>query len=176
MAELTQEALNKDGGELIGDSPVMQKLQREISLVAPSDYAILIEGETGVGKELIARTLHSRSNRSQGPLVYVNCAAIPENLVESELFGHVKGRLPARTVTGWVNSVWRTAARCFLMKSASCRWQPRASCCGRCKVRRFSQWGRTVLPMWMFGCWPRRTGCWRKRWLNSASGRICITG
>lgn len=91
VAELTQEALNKDGGELIGDSNAMQKLQREITLVAPSDYAILIEGETGVGKELIARTLHSRSNRSQGPLVYVNCAAIPENLVESELFGHVKG-------------------------------------------------------------------------------------
>ncbi|MBR9828813.1 MAG: nitric oxide reductase transcriptional regulator NorR [Oceanospirillales bacterium] len=91
IQELTQLALTKDGGELIGESPVMQSLKRELALVAPSDFAILIEGETGVGKELVARTLHGLSQRSKGPLVYVNCAAIPENLVESELFGHVKG-------------------------------------------------------------------------------------
>ena len=91
ITELTREALTKDGGELIGDSSEMQQLKRELALVAPSDYAILIEGETGVGKELVARTLHEQSNRADGPLVYVNCAAIPENLIESELFGHVKG-------------------------------------------------------------------------------------
>lgn len=89
--ELTREALTKDGGELIGDSPVMQKLKQELALVAPSDFAILIEGETGVGKELVARTLHGLSQRAKEPLVYVNCAAIPENLVESELFGHIRG-------------------------------------------------------------------------------------
>jgi anaerobic nitric oxide reductase transcription regulator len=91
VTELTSEALHKDGGELIGSSPEMQKLKREISLVAPSDYTVLIEGETGVGKELVARTLHRESMRSDKALVYVNCAAIPETLVESELFGHVKG-------------------------------------------------------------------------------------
>ena len=91
VAELTNEALVKDGGELIGDSPVMLKLKREIDMVAVSGFSILIEGETGVGKELVARTLHRQSARSEGPLVYVNCAALPENLIESELFGHVKG-------------------------------------------------------------------------------------
>lgn len=91
ISELTREALTKDGGELIGESFVMEKLKQELALVAPSDYAILIEGETGVGKELVARTLHEQSQRANGPLVYVNCAAIPENLVESELFGHIKG-------------------------------------------------------------------------------------
>lgn len=91
VAELTREALTKDGGELIGDSPAMNKLKHEISLSAPSDFTILIEGETGTGKELVARTLHMQSNRATGPLVYVNCAALPENLIESELFGHVKG-------------------------------------------------------------------------------------
>lgn len=91
VAELTQEALTKDGGELIGDSSVMRKLKREIDVVAASDFSVLIEGETGVGKELVARTLHRQSNRKQGPMVYVNCAALSENLVESELFGHVKG-------------------------------------------------------------------------------------
>lgn len=91
VAELTSEALTKDGGELIGSSQAMEQLKREIALVAPSDYTVLIQGETGVGKELVARTLHQQSQRALQALVYVNCAALPENLVESELFGHVKG-------------------------------------------------------------------------------------
>ena len=91
VAELTHEALIKDGGELIGDSASMRKLKQEIEMVAASNFSILIEGETGVGKELVARTLHRQSSRRDGPLVYVNCAALPENLIESELFGHVKG-------------------------------------------------------------------------------------
>ena len=91
VTALTQEALTKDGGELIGESVAMQKLKREISVVAASDFSVLIEGETGVGKELVARTLHLESNRKKGPMVYVNCAALSENLIESELFGHTKG-------------------------------------------------------------------------------------
>lgn len=91
VAELTEEALMRDGGELIGQSSIMNKLKQEIDIVAASDFNILIYGETGVGKELVARTLHQKSFRSNGPLVYVNCAALPENLIESELFGHVKG-------------------------------------------------------------------------------------
>ena len=105
VAELTHEALIKDGGELIGESPSMLKLKQEIEMVATSNFSILIEGETGVGKELVARTLHRQSRRSQGPLVYVNCAALPENLIESELFGHVKGAFTGaeRTRTGKFN-------------------------------------------------------------------------
>lgn len=91
VEELTQEALTKDGGELIGDSALMQRLKQEIQIVASSGFTALIQGETGVGKELVARTIHHQSGRSNGPLVYVNCAALPENLIESELFGHVKG-------------------------------------------------------------------------------------
>lgn len=91
VAELTQQAWQRDGGELIGDSVVMQQLKQELVSVAASDYNILIYGETGVGKELVARTLHHKSSRQHGPMVYVNCAALPESLIESELFGHVKG-------------------------------------------------------------------------------------
>ncbi len=91
VAELTQQAWQRDGGELIGDSVVMQQLKHELVSVAASDYNILIYGETGVGKELVAQTLHHKSSRQHGPMVYVNCAALPENLIESELFGHVKG-------------------------------------------------------------------------------------
>ena len=77
--------------ELIGQSDAMLRLRKEINLVAPSDFTVLIQGETGTGKELVAHNLHMASHRNQAPIIYVNCAALPENLIESELFGHAKG-------------------------------------------------------------------------------------
>lgn len=77
--------------EMIGDSTPMQKIRDTIEKVAPTEARILITGENGVGKELVARWVHEKSNRSSGPLVEVNCAAIPTELIESELFGHEKG-------------------------------------------------------------------------------------
>ncbi len=93
LQELTREALTREGGggELIGQSQAMQALKSDINLVANSDYTVLIEGETGVGKELVARKLHQLSHRSDKPLVHLNCASLPESLAESELFGHSKG-------------------------------------------------------------------------------------
>ncbi|MDE1347273.1 nitric oxide reductase transcriptional regulator NorR [Vibrio aestuarianus] len=89
--ELNEEVWDRDGGEIIGSSTAMQIMKADLEVVAPSNFNILIHGETGVGKELVARTIHHLSSRKRQPLIYVNCAAIPENLVESELFGHVKG-------------------------------------------------------------------------------------
>lgn len=77
--------------EMIGNSPVMQALKNEILTVAGSDLAVLIQGETGVGKELVAQALHRMSVRASRALVVINCAAFPDQLIESELFGHVKG-------------------------------------------------------------------------------------
>ena len=79
------------GVQLIGHSSAMQNLQREIATVAASDLAVLITGETGVGKELVAQALHAQSLRADRPFVSINCAALPDTLVESELFGHVRG-------------------------------------------------------------------------------------
>jgi len=76
---------------IVTRSPRMEQLLGEARLIAQSDAAVLIHGESGTGKELLARALHASSARAQQPLVAVNCGAIPENLVESELFGHVKG-------------------------------------------------------------------------------------
>ncbi|WPP00930.1 nitric oxide reductase transcriptional regulator NorR [Pseudomonas sp. HR96] len=76
---------------MIGQSAAFKQLLSEIELVAPSDLTVLITGETGVGKELVARHLHEHSARAGKPMISVNCAALPEHLVESELFGHVKG-------------------------------------------------------------------------------------
>ncbi|MEZ6014181.1 MAG: sigma-54 dependent transcriptional regulator [Planctomycetota bacterium] len=77
--------------ELIGASPAMRALDAQIQQVADSDASVLVTGENGVGKEVVARNLHYRGARASGPFVTVNCAAIPAELVESELFGHVKG-------------------------------------------------------------------------------------
>ncbi|HLX08660.1 MAG TPA: sigma-54 dependent transcriptional regulator [Thermoanaerobaculia bacterium] len=76
---------------LLGGSPPMQRLKAELATAARSESRILILGENGTGKELVARQVHRLSGRSQGPFVEVNCAAIPEDLIESELFGHVRG-------------------------------------------------------------------------------------
>jgi DNA-binding NtrC family response regulator len=82
----------EDGyGELIGRAPAMRALYRTIDKVAGTDATVLVAGESGTGKELVARTLHRFSRRADGPFVAVNCAAIPESLIESELFGHEKG-------------------------------------------------------------------------------------
>ncbi len=77
--------------ELIGQCPAIQALRQELMLIADSELSVLILGETGVGKELVARELHALSRRRERPMVHVNCAALPESLAESELFGHVKG-------------------------------------------------------------------------------------
>ncbi len=76
---------------LIGNCPEIVEVMRKVGKVATTDVSVLITGETGTGKELIAKELHRLSNRAKGPFVTINCGAIPENLLESELFGHVKG-------------------------------------------------------------------------------------
>ena len=80
---------------LIGDSVPLRALRQQIAIMAPTNGRVLIYGESGVGKELVARALHAQSERRQGPFVELNCAAIPEELIESELFGHVQGALAA---------------------------------------------------------------------------------
>lgn len=77
--------------EMIGDSEGMVKIKETIEKVAPTDARVLITGENGSGKELVARWIHAKSSRNEGPLIEVNCAAIPSELIESELFGHEKG-------------------------------------------------------------------------------------
>ncbi len=88
--ELMLEA-RQQRGEMIGFSQPMQTLKQNIKLVAPSDLVVLLCGETGTGKELAAHAVHTASPRANSPLVHVNCAALPDNIAESELFGHVKG-------------------------------------------------------------------------------------
>ena len=78
-------------GRMVGESHIMRQLREQVAMAAPTNGRVLIFGENGTGKELVARTVHALSRRRNQPFVEVNCAAIPEELIESELFGHVKG-------------------------------------------------------------------------------------
>ena len=77
--------------QMVGESYVLRQLLEQVAMAAPTNGRVLIHGENGTGKELVARTIHMRSRRAKGPFIEVNCAAIPEELIESELFGHMKG-------------------------------------------------------------------------------------
>lgn len=94
-------------GELVGSSTAMQTVKDTIAKVAPTDSVVLIEGESGTGKELIAAAIHRWSARRKGPFVPVNCAAIPAELMESELFGHIKGAFSSATTDS--RGLFRTA-------------------------------------------------------------------
>ncbi|HEX3101755.1 MAG TPA: sigma 54-interacting transcriptional regulator, partial [Pyrinomonadaceae bacterium] len=82
---------------MVGESVAMRALRKQISIVAPTDGRVLISGESGTGKELVARAIHAQSKRKNAPFVEINSAAIPEELVESELFGHAKGAFSGAT-------------------------------------------------------------------------------
>jgi len=90
-SDLMRDIRMRQGTEIIGSSPLIEHLRREIELVARSDFTVLVLGETGVGKELVVQAIHAASVRRDGPMLYLNCAALPETLADSELFGHTKG-------------------------------------------------------------------------------------
>ncbi|MGI5863444.1 MAG: sigma 54-interacting transcriptional regulator [Myxococcales bacterium] len=98
-AELRKQLEEKRYGEIIGACDSMREVYRKIDKVAGTDISVLITGETGTGKELIARELHKRSSRARGPFITINCGAIPENLLESELFGHIRGAFTGAVAT-----------------------------------------------------------------------------
>jgi len=90
-AELAERLEQVRFGQIVGACPQMVEVYKRVEKVASTDITVLITGETGTGKELIAQEIHGRSPRAKAPFVTVNCGAIPENLIESELFGHIKG-------------------------------------------------------------------------------------
>ena len=91
VKELSRRLAGAGSSEMLGASPAMERTRKEIEAVADTELPVLILGETGVGKELAARAIHAGSRRREAPFIQVNCAALPEGVIESELFGHVKG-------------------------------------------------------------------------------------
>jgi formate hydrogenlyase transcriptional activator len=115
--------------EIIGESTALKNILKQVETVAPTDSTVLIQGETGTGKELIARAIHDISSRRGRTFVKINCAAIPTGLLESELFGHERGAF-----TGAI------APHFFWMKSAISRWSFSRNFFVCCRNRNLSAW------------------------------------
>ena len=116
--------------EMLGQASAMQDVFRAIGRLSQSNVTVMITGESGSGKELEARALHKHSPRTNGPFVAINTAAIPKDLLESELFGHERGAFTgAQTCVGAALSK-PMAARCFWMRLATCRLICKPACCG----------------------------------------------
>ncbi len=121
---------DRDGAApLIGSSDVMRGLRDRVERVAATDFTVLIEGESGVGKELVARQIHDLGRRRQGPFVAINCAALVETLIEAELFG-----IEERTATGVRGRRGKfehaDGGTLFLDEISIFRWRRKPSCCG----------------------------------------------
>jgi hypothetical protein len=125
-------------------SVAMRAIGATIDSIADTDATVLLRGESGVGKDLVARAIHARSARRHGPFVKVNCAAIPTGLLESELFGYEKGaftgalRTQARPLR-----VRAPRARSTWTKSATCRTSSRPSSCTSCRIFASRAWAAT---------------------------------
>ena len=170
---------------IFGNCPAMQRLFEHIEKVAPTDSTVLVLGETGTGKELVARSLHQQSRRADKTLVSVNCAAIPDTLIESELFGYEKGAFTGANAsrmglieaadggTLFLDEIGELPmeAQARLLRTATCRaWRPKA-CSGRicttgstycaCRCRRCGNAERTFCISRSGYCKCRR-GVWRK--------------
>ncbi len=125
---------------LIGRSPAMQEIYRILARLMGTDLTVMIYGESGTGKELVARALHDYGKRRKGPFVPVNMAAIPRELIESELFGHEKGAFTGATARARGDSSRPRAARCSSTRSATCRWRRRPGCCASCRRANTPRW------------------------------------
>src|SRR5262249_7013492 len=126
--------------EIVGTSAVLRRALMHAETVAPTDATVLICGETGTGKELIARAIHNLSPRLSKTFVKLNCAAIPTGLLEGELFGHEKGAFPGAIHNASGDSSLRTAGRSFWTRSARSPSISRRSSCVCCRSGSSSYW------------------------------------
>ena len=136
---------------MVGSSAAIQQVCGDIKRAAPTNATVLIRGESGVGKELVAREVHRLSARADEAYVEVNCAAIPEELIESELFGHEKGAFTGATERQIGKFERRTRARSSWTRSATCACAPRPRCCACSRRARSSGSARRRRSRWTCG-------------------------
>ena len=156
---------------LVGPSEAMHNVKQRIVKVARGMAPVLVRGESGTGKELVAQALHANSQRADGPLVAVNCGAIPENLLEAEFFGAKK--VPSQTGRGTFRR--RAAAHCFSTKLATCRCPCSRSCCGQSRNVSCGRWAPRWRTRWTYASSVQPTRICRPRCGRASSARTCIT-
>jgi len=144
------------GDEIIGSDFGLKAVMEMVRQVAPLDSPVLLLGETGTGKEVIANAIHYTSPRKDGPFIKVNCGAIPETLLDSELFGHEKGAFTGATSQRRGDSNGRIRGLFFWTRLENCRPRPRSGCCMSSKKRKSSAWEERGPSRWTsVSCRPR---------------------
>ena len=143
--------LDRDFGGVIGESSSLRDVLRAVETVAPTDATVLIRGETGTGKEMLARAIHNLSPRRDRTFVRLNLAALPASLIESELFG--TSEAPSRAPPAARSAAWNwpTAARCSSTRRVISRRKSSRSCCAPCRKRNSSAWAARARSGLTFG-------------------------
>ena len=160
---------------VIARCPPMQEVVKAVGRVADKDVTVLITGPTGTGKELIARALYQHSRRASGPFLAVNCAAIPENLLESELFGHEKGAFTGADRRRIGKFEQCNGGTLFLDEIGDMSPLTQSKLLRVLQEQRFKRSAATRPFKRTCACWRRRTSTWRRPWRRAVSARICIT-
>lgn len=168
-------AVSMESAQVICKDPAMENLLKLAKQVAPSTASVLITGESGTGKEVIAKYIHANSKRAGEPFIAVNCAAIPENLLESELFGYEKAPLPEPSHGASENSKKPTAERCCLMKSRKWTSGFRLNCCA--PFRNAKSTASAAKPPLTLTCafWQRQTAICTKPSKTKSFAKTCIS-
>ncbi len=170
----SQTSTEVNSGGLIGECTAMKKLFMQISKAAKSHLAVLIRGESGTGKELVAQELHRQSDRASGPFIAVNTAAIPDALVESELFGHAKGAFTGADRPR--DGVFRRAdgGTLFLDEIGDMRLEYKPACCESCRRASCSRSAPRMESMSTFESSVPHTKIWKIKYKTRSSAKICI--
>ena len=178
QVEQLRASLNSEtsGEQLIGESASFKQALEMITKAAPSQVTLMLLGETGVGKEMFARELHRISNRSQGPFVTVNCAAIPETLIESELFGVEKGAFSGVSKSRPADSNGPTGVPYFWTKSVSFLPLHKQSCCASYRKVRLNESAISVHAKSTFELSSLPIAIWRRASRLVISGPTFIIG
>jgi hypothetical protein len=144
--------------QLIGNSPTLEAVLEQVERVAPTGSTVLIQGETGTGKELIARAIHNIGSRYGRSFVKLNCAAIPLDLLESELFGHERGAFTGAIAQRIGRFELADQARSSWTRWATFRWHCSRNYCAYCRNRSSSACAAPGPTRWTFGWWLQRIG------------------